>query len=393
MSTLDLLATALAIPPCLLLIVYVMEVLAGLRPLKTLHVEAGAMPSTVVLIPAHNEANGIAATVAAAQCEEDAMIKVLVVADNCNDETAVIARTAGAEVVERNDPLSRGKGFALAYGRDQLVNEPPACVVVLDADCVIEGVGIAGLAHIAVATGRAVQARNLQRPDPVASPTAQISGFAFLVKNLLRQRGMMRLGGAAALTGTGMAFPWNTFAAAPLASADLAEDLSLGMWLAQRGEAPLFLESAHVWSDPASAGALMAQRSRWERGFLSTARKRALTLFYHAIILKSRSCWWAGAHLLVPPLALLFTIAGTLLVIVTVLGVCGASFIPAFVLLMALASATFVTTFAWARAGRAYVSGAALLRVPKYIIEKLPLYGAMFADSDGWVRTRRADDP
>jgi cellulose synthase/poly-beta-1,6-N-acetylglucosamine synthase-like glycosyltransferase len=66
-----------------------------------------------VLIPAHNESAGIEATLRCLQAQLRAGDRVLVVADNCDDDTAAVARDAGAEVIERIDAIHRGKGFAL----------------------------------------------------------------------------------------------------------------------------------------------------------------------------------------------------------------------------------------------------------------------------------------
>src|SRR5262249_21997555 len=72
--------------------------------------------SIVVLIPAHDEAKVLSRTLAGVLPELAAGDRVLVVADNCTDDTAAIARAAGAEVLERDDPRHRGKGFALDAG-------------------------------------------------------------------------------------------------------------------------------------------------------------------------------------------------------------------------------------------------------------------------------------
>ena len=61
--------------------------------------------------------------------------RLLVVADNCTDHTAAVARAAGAEVLERRDAERRGKGYALAAGVDTLRAGPPDVVVIVDADC------------------------------------------------------------------------------------------------------------------------------------------------------------------------------------------------------------------------------------------------------------------
>src|SRR3546814_10508632 len=70
-----------------------------------------------LLVAAHNEAAGIAATVEALSAVAPGA-QILVDADNCDDATAAEARKAGADVVERHDPDRRGKGFALARSEE-----------------------------------------------------------------------------------------------------------------------------------------------------------------------------------------------------------------------------------------------------------------------------------
>lgn len=393
MNGLAVLGGVLAAAPVLLLAIYALEVVAGLPRQRRVPVDDGPAPETVVLVPAHDEAAGIAATVAALVAQAGPTTRVLVVADNCADDTAARARAAGADVRERHDPTRRGKGYALAFGREALIAAPPACVVIVDADCTIAPGGLGRLARDAVGRGRAVQSCNLLRPDPAAAPTTQISNFAFLVKNLVRQRGMARLGGVAALTGTGMAIPWPSFRDAPLASAELAEDLALGVWMVRQGLPPAYLETVNTWSDSASGGTLLTQRGRWERGFLRTARLQALPLVGTGIARLSLSRLWLGLHLLVPPLALLFALAGAMLVVVATLALIGGSVMPPLVLAAALAAAGGATVLAWSREGRAQVSGRALLRAPAYVLMKLPVYRTMLGRGEAsWVRTRRAGE-
>jgi len=136
----------------------------------------------------------------------------------------------------------------LLHGRAILAIDPPDVVIVLDADCVPEPGALARLAHDAAATGRSVQASYLIEPCPTASPMVQISGFAFLVKNLVRQAGLARIGAPVVLTGSGMAFPWADFVAAPLATDDIVEDLAIGIALARGGMSPCFDPAACIWS-------------------------------------------------------------------------------------------------------------------------------------------------
>jgi cellulose synthase/poly-beta-1,6-N-acetylglucosamine synthase-like glycosyltransferase len=107
--------------------------LAGFRRLLQ---RSGDRPATVVLVPAHNEALGIRETIKSISRELAPGDRVLVVADNCTDPTALIARESGAEVAERSDPMRQGKGYALQAGLVQLAaGQPPEIVVVVDADC------------------------------------------------------------------------------------------------------------------------------------------------------------------------------------------------------------------------------------------------------------------
>ncbi len=394
MSALDVFALALALPIATLLAIFSAETLAGLRPLACPGQE-GLTPSTIVLIPAHDESAGIVATVMSARMSGDPRISILVVADNCSDDTAGLARGAGAQVVERSDATRRGKGYALAFGRDMIAQgTPPECVIVLDADCVVEGRGAPALAYAAVVADRAMQARNLQRPDHTAPTSAQISNFAFLVKNLVRQRGMARLGGVAALTGTGMALPWRQFARAPLASEDLAEDLALGTWLTLSGDPPSFHEAVHVWSKAEAGSSLLVQRQRWEGGFLAIARRQALALMGAGVFRASRSKLWLGLHLIVPPLALLFAGASASVAVTAVLAVFGASIVPTVLIGGAMLIAAAATTAAWSTEGRNWIAGKVLLRVPLYIIAKLSLYRSLLGrgTSRTWIRTKRPSD-
>ena len=117
------------------LVILTVETLAGLRRPKAPALD-GSTPRTTVIIPAHNEEGGIAATVAAIK---PSGVDILVVADNCTDATAKRAREAGATAVERHDATARGKGYALAFGREALRRDPPDVVIILDADCVPDG--------------------------------------------------------------------------------------------------------------------------------------------------------------------------------------------------------------------------------------------------------------
>ena len=384
----DLLAWVLATPFLLLLAYLLVELTAGLARL------APRDPDTppahmVLLIPAHDEAASIAETVRGLAAASPTA-HILVVADNCSDNTAERARAAGAEAIERNDRERRGKGFALAFGRDHLADAPPDAVIVVDADCRMDAGSAERLAAAALISGAPVQASNLLASPPGVSPLVSISNFAMLVKNVVRARGLLRIGGGALLFGTGMAFPWSLFARLPLASANAVEDLELGLRLAREGIKVGFDDGARVTSPAASLASSRGQRSRWEHGFLDTARRQAGPLLGAARRRRSRHLAALGAHLLVPPLALLLLAAALALALVTGLALSGADSRPAMLLFVLLAPVALALLAAWWREARALLPARDLLRAPLYLLWKLPVYLAFFTRRQtGWNRTGR----
>lgn len=383
-----LLALAVAVP----LGIFAIELLAGLLP-RAGRASPHRSANAAVLIPAHDEEAGIAATLTALAAVAPPGTRILVVADNCADQTAEVARNSGAEVIERSDAERRGKGFALAFGRDHLRgSSPPDYVIVLDADCRLAPGSIAALGRDALGRQSPVQAINLISPDPSAPPMVQISSFAMVVKNLFRSRGMQRLGGAALLTGTGMAFPWPMFARVELATGSIVEDLSLGVELTRTGQAPFLVEDAHVRSAPAALGDALQQRKRWEHGFLDTLRRQSLPVIASGVARRSLSELLLGLHLLVPPLALLLAGAGATIALLGLLALAGASIMPLVLLGALIVLVLVLVALAWALEGRAFLSGRALLMAPLYILWKLPIYaGFLRKPETTWTRTPRRD--
>ncbi len=390
---LTILAWAIVLAAAVPLAIFALEVAVGL-PNGRRAVTQGQGGRVVVLVPAHNETLGIGPTIAALKAVVPSGTRVLVVADNCTDDTATVARATGAEVIERSDADARGKGYALAFGRDHIADGAslPDVVVVMDADCRLAPGSIQALAAAVTRAGQPAQAINLIAPDPAAPPMTQIGSFAMVVKNLYRSRGMTRMGGSALLTGTGMAFPWKLFATADLGSGSLVEDLGLGIALVRAGHATLLVEDAGVSSAPPPPDAALAQRTRWEHGFLDTARRGALPLLWSGLRRGSAKELLLGCHLIVPPLALLLMIATIVLAMATGLWAIGASIVPA-ALLAALYAATLLLVFvAWLHGGRRWLSGTALLSAPLYLLWKLPIYlGFVRRRETEWRRTERAD--
>jgi cellulose synthase/poly-beta-1,6-N-acetylglucosamine synthase-like glycosyltransferase len=346
-----------------------------------------------ILVPAHDEERTIFATVTALRSELQDGDRLIVIADNCSDQTAKLARDAGAEVIERIDPERRGKGFALSFGAEYLSANPPDVVVVMDADCRVERGTLSRLAALSALTGQPAQAVYLMHAERTERGLSSVSAFAFLVRNLVRPTGLSRLGFPCQLTGTGMAFPWAVFRDAPPTESFLVEDLLLGHELALLGKAPLLCDDVLVGSDlPTSEDASLRQRRRWEHGELTVLLRTAPRLLAAGFARREPGLVALALDAFVPPLAMLVVCEVAVVGAGAAVAVLGGSPLP---LLVALGSGSLIATglaAAWLVHGRRVLPLSDLMKIPRYVLWKLPLYGsfARRGPHSEWERTERA---
>ncbi|WP_374674420.1 glycosyltransferase [Ideonella sp.] len=383
---------ALAVP----VLVFAAQVAAACLPARRAP-GASARPPVALLVPAHDEAAGLAAPLAAMRAQMRPGDRLLVVADNCSDDTAAVARGAGAEVVERTHADLRGKGYALAFGVDHLRAAPPPVVVIVDADCLLAPGALDALAADCQRRQAPVQACYLMGHAGAARLTGRVAAFAWAVKNRVRPRGGERLGWPCPLTGSGMAFPWALIADAPLATGHLAEDMQLGLDLARAGHAPRFCEAAVVTSHfPESARATATQRTRWEHGHLGLIVQRAWPLWREAARRRDVRLAAMALDLAVPPLALLVLgVVALWLAAAGVSAVAPAAALPAAAFGLASAAGVAMAAAvlaAWLRWGRGLLSAWDLLGIPWYVLGKLGVYTRFLTRRQtAWVRTGRDD--
>ena len=188
-----------------------------------------------VIVPAHNEGANLISTLRDIRGQLAPGDRLLVVADNCADDTAEIAAREGAEVVERNDPSRKGKGYALERGVQHLLAAPPDVAIVVDADCRLEPGALPRLCAVAQATGRPAQALYAMRAAAGAPVNRQVAEFAWYLKNFVRPLGLSALGLPCQLMGSGMAFPWGVISSMELGTDNVVEDLKLGIEVALKG--------------------------------------------------------------------------------------------------------------------------------------------------------------
>ncbi len=395
MSVVDVALTlgllVLLVPSAVLFVECAAALLASRKP--PWRARLSSDPRVVVMVPAHDERKLISSSLEGMKSELGPGDRLLVVADNCSDRTAEIARAVGAEVIERFDPVHRGKGVALDFGIAHLASDPPDVVVIVDADCHVAPGSIRRLAECATLHHRPAQAQDLLTVPRGAAPLAAVSALAFLVRNHVRPTGLRQLGLPCHLMGTGMAFPWDVIRSAPPAGSHLAEDIQMGIELASLGFPPVYCATARITSAPPKrTEAVRGQRRRWEHGHISTLIHRAPQLIWRGLTRRRLPLLTMALDLVVPPLALLVT----LLILGTGLTFLwwrlGGSSLPLAVSMIEFGLVGTAVFSAWLKYGRQTLPARYLLMIPFYVVWKLPLYLSFVTrgPAHNWERAERS---
>jgi cellulose synthase/poly-beta-1,6-N-acetylglucosamine synthase-like glycosyltransferase len=384
--------------PALLTFVWFAEILAGcfaLRKQRTSRVAAPGAPShrTTILIPAHNEGAGILPIIRDFQTQLGPHDRILVVADNCTDDTAAIVQAAGVEVIVRADPVRCGKGYALEFGVQHLSLNPPDVVVIMDADCRLGTNALRHLSDSAMANGRPAQSLYFMLPAEYARPGKGVNLFAWRVKNWVRPLGLKLLGLPTQLFGTGMAFPFSLLLGRDLGNSRLAEDCALGIALASAGYPPLFMSEARVYSHfPVSQVGGERQRQRWEKGHLDNIIDLVPGALARALRNRNLGLAALAIDMAVPPLSLLVLVMALCEILGGIAFVLGAP--SAALVIPSLSTLLLVlgTVLAWTAVGRDVLPLRELLGLPLHAIQKLVFYHRMASGKapSAWIRTDRS---
>ncbi|HLZ23842.1 MAG TPA: glycosyltransferase family 2 protein [Ktedonobacterales bacterium] len=354
---------------------------------------SGSLPRFAVLIPAHDEAPVIAGAVASVQALDYPADRrdILVVADNCTDETAAIARAAGATVYAHTDAEKRAKGYALAWLLEQLevAGRRYDAYVVIDADTRVSANFLTRMAAALAAGAQVAQAqyRVLNSDD---AWTAGIRAVAFALFNHLRPLGRSRFGWSAGLKGNGMCFSRAVIERFGWGSYSLTEDVEYHVRLIEAGISVVYVPDAVIAAEmPVNLAQARSQQTRWERGRLDLTRDYVVPLVRGFLRSGNAARLDAAMEILLPPLSLLI---GAVCVCLAVGGLL--RWWPGLalgVVLAALLALHGIIGAALAKLSvRAYLS---LLRAPFFIAWKCWVYLAALFGRGGnpWVRTQRAD--
>ncbi len=355
---------------------------------------AARTPFFDVIVPAHNEAAGIQRTVAnLRQLDWPAgRFRVVVIADNCTDDTARMAREAGALVLERQDLANRGKGYALAHVfRWSRADAKADAVVVVDADSEACANLLQSFAARLELGSHALQA-HYGVLNASASWRTRLMAIALGSIHKLRSRARERLGLSCGIRGNGWCVTHALLDEIPYEAYSLTEDVEFGIDLGLAGYRVAYCDEAHVDGEMVSTeSAARSQRQRWESGRLRLIRTKVPALVRRAVMGPSRVCLDLALDLLILPLSYIVLSAAVLLALTLTLSIMSPA---AFNLTLLGVSGVDCAALAayvcrgWALSGVGVAGFWDLLRVPGFIFWKLLLL-VSGPKATTWIRTKR----
>jgi cellulose synthase/poly-beta-1,6-N-acetylglucosamine synthase-like glycosyltransferase len=221
-----------------------------------------AAPVTVaVVVPAHNEAATIAATVHSCLHQTYPVEQVIVVADSCTDATATLSRRSGATVIEgEGGSKAAAQNLALPYVIADLV-------VAIDGDNTLEATAVAQM----VTTMRAGHAGTCASVLPKDTTTiySQYRTLYHAVANGWIKQMQDTLGRQLVLNGMANCHRMDVLTElGGFPDGSMTEDFDLTWALHRRGYSVAFTPKAFVYTqEPTSFPELIGQMHRWTSGF------------------------------------------------------------------------------------------------------------------------------
>lgn len=249
--------------------------------------------SFAIVIPAHNEEAVLGPLLENLRHLDypRRLYDVYVVADNCSDGTARVAREGGAIVIERFNPALRGKGHALDYAFRRIQGGPRRydAVVIVDADNLVDA-GFLSAMNTRLCRGERVIQGYLDVKNP--DDTWVSAGFAmsYWVSNRFWCLAKHNLGFSVPLGGTGMCIEMALLEEIGWATETLTEDLEFMAKALARGVRTTWAHEAVIYDEkPLTFVQSFRQRLRWVQGGVQVARR------YFAPLLLEGLRRWDGA--------------------------------------------------------------------------------------------------
>lgn len=259
-----------------------------------------------ILVPAHNEEAVIGKLVENLNSLDypRELYDIYVIADNCTDATAEIARKLGAIVLERHDTKRRGKQYALRYALERIPLDYYDAVVVFDADNLVSRNFLKEMSYQLDRGAQAVQAY-LDTKNPYDSWVTKALAVGYWISNRAFQYARTRWGLNVALGGTGMCITTKALKEVGWDPKTNTDDLELQVLLTKKGYKIAMAWHAVVYDEkPASLRIALKQRSRWWRGHIKLFLREFLPLLWNGIRRRNRSAIDTAIYLAYPVMLL-----------------------------------------------------------------------------------------
>ena len=317
----------------------------------------------LVVVPAHNEALVLDATLAAITANLRPHDRLLVVDDRSTDRTAAIAESHGALVLRRRPEEEPGRAAARQAAISHAADLEWDAMVMIDADSIIEPGFLEACERSLGLGAAALQVRSEAARGPRLVDQAALASFA--VQGVLMPRGRDRLGMLVRLRGTGMVLRREVVERFAF-RAPASEDLVYSLDLCRAGVRVRHAESARMRSQNAGSWKTAStQKLRYEVGRMAAAREFVAPMLRLGNLAGLEAAWF----LLSPP----FATAAALLAAALVIAAVGAPVWVVITIAAGLAGLAAVLLVAIVEARLSPRIFLALLAAPVYLIWKVVL--------------------
>ena len=245
------------------------------------------------------------------------LFDIFVIADNCDDNTANIARKAGATVFERFNKEQRGKGYALEWMFDKLykMDEKYDAVCIFDADNLVHKDFLKEI-NSKMKEGYKVVQGYIDSKNPDDSWIATSYSIAFWSQNRLFQLARTNVGFSNQIGGTGFAIDFDTLKELGWGATCLTEDLEFTCKIILNGGKIGWAHDAKIYDEkPLELKASWVQRRRWMQGFTDVASRYFWKLTKKAIKERKWYIFDCALYVLQPFATLLLGVSAVLTMI------------------------------------------------------------------------------
>ena len=231
----------------------------------------------MTIIPAHNEEKVVVNLIESLKKLDypKDLYDIYVIADNCTDKTAEVAKKAGAIVYERFDETKKTKGYALNWFLQQKIKEnaPYDAFFVFDADNIVDKNFIKNMNKKLCQGEDVVQGyRDIKNP----SDNWITAGYAIFYWQMHRFYHLARynIGLSPLLNGTGFMVKFDVIKPQGWDTETLTEDIEFSLKRIIKGKKLGWATDAIVYDEqPTGFRQSWSQRSRWTVGHIQCIKK------------------------------------------------------------------------------------------------------------------------